>query len=109
MWGPSAWIDLSRVPMVGRHMHALGCQCVTPIVPLLLRCVQVHSTIAGAVLPASTQLQSTSDVYSWLNGLLQVSWQAAYTNICLVAALRRMFAAACPRGRRVSTTTAPWL
>jgi hypothetical protein len=33
---------------------------------------QVHSTIASVVLPASSMLQSTSDVYSWLQNLLQV-------------------------------------
>jgi hypothetical protein len=33
---------------------------------------QVHSTIAAVVMPASAVLQSTSDVYSWLQGLLQV-------------------------------------
>lgn len=34
---------------------------------------QVHSTIASVVLPQSDTLQSTNDIYSWLQGLLQVS------------------------------------
>lgn len=33
---------------------------------------QVHSTIAAVVLPGSSALQSTADVYSWLQNLLQV-------------------------------------
>jgi hypothetical protein len=33
----------------------------------------VHSTIASVVLPGSDTLQSTDDVYSWLQNLLQVS------------------------------------
>lgn len=34
---------------------------------------QVHSTIAAVVLPQSSMLQSTADVYAWLQNLLQVS------------------------------------
>jgi hypothetical protein len=33
---------------------------------------QVHSTIAAVVVPGNNVLQSTADVYSWLQGLLQV-------------------------------------
>jgi hypothetical protein len=33
---------------------------------------QVHSTIASVAVPGSKILQSTADVYSWLQGLLQV-------------------------------------
>lgn len=33
---------------------------------------QVHSTIAAVVMPGSSVLQSTADVYSWLQNLLQV-------------------------------------
>lgn len=33
---------------------------------------KVHSTIASVVVPESTVLQSVDDVYSWLQGLLQV-------------------------------------
>lgn len=33
---------------------------------------QVHSTIASVVMPSSAALQSTADVYSWLQNLLQV-------------------------------------
>lgn len=43
---------------------------------------QVHSTIAAVVVPGNTVLQSTADVYSWLQGLLQV--RAA---VCLEARL----------------------
>jgi hypothetical protein len=35
----------------------------------------VHSTIASVVLPGSSTLQSTDEVYSWLQNLLQVSQQ----------------------------------
>jgi hypothetical protein len=38
----------------------------------------VHSTIASVVLPGSSTLQSTDEVHSWLQNLLQVSsWQHA--------------------------------
>jgi hypothetical protein len=33
---------------------------------------QVHSTIAAVVMPSSSVLQSTAEVYSWLQNLLQV-------------------------------------
>jgi len=33
---------------------------------------QVHSTIAAVVMPQNNVLQSTADVYSWLQNLLQV-------------------------------------
>eukprot|EP00883_Tetradesmus_obliquus_P001212 jgi/Sobl393_1/11292/SZX78320.1 len=35
----------------------------------------VHSTIASVVLPGSDTLQSTDDVYSWLQNLLQNVWK----------------------------------
>lgn len=35
---------------------------------------QVHSTIASVVVPGNTVLQSTDDVYTWLQGLLAVSY-----------------------------------
>jgi hypothetical protein len=37
---------------------------------------QVHSTIALVVMPGSSSLQSTADVYSWLQNLLQVRARA---------------------------------
>lgn len=37
---------------------------------------QVHSTIASVVMPGSSSLQSTTDVYSWLQNLLQVRARA---------------------------------
>lgn len=49
---------------------------------------QVHSTIAAVVMPGSSALQSTADVYSWLQNLLQVR-SAEQHPVCVCVAVTR--------------------